>query len=429
MRVAKPNRSAGWQLTAYLLLRPLLQPLMRGALKRRVRRGKDDPQRSPEKRGITASPRPDGTLVWVHAVGLGEVLALRPLLEAMAQQAPQVSFLITSTARSSGQVIGDNLPPNSRHQFLPLDGPLFVRRFLDHWQPDLAIWSEQDLWPGAIYDTAKRGIPMAYINARLTERSFKRRVRFGGLYKDIFRRFELICAQDMETVRFLGALGADAPRLTMSLKPAAQPLHVDANALGHVQKALAGRRVWVAASTHQGDEAIVLAAHAIVRKVAPETLLILVPRVPDRAEDVCTEIAAHGLTGLRRSAGGLPQPDHDVWLGDGFGELGLWYRLADVAFVGGSFSGVGGHNPWEPVCLGVPVLYGSDVQNFRRDYADLTAAGLAQQVAHAPQSLAQAVMQSWDAENGADVQALVAKARKAIFPLARDLLALIKPRP
>lgn len=422
----------GFQMRAYLALRPLLQPLMRWVVKRRVREGKDDPARSVEKLGTATQPRPEGRLVWVHAVGLGEVLALRPLLVQMQAQTPDISFLITSTARSSAKVLHANLPPRSLHQFLPLDGPDYMRKFLDHWQPDLSIWSEQDLWPGAIEDTYNRGIPLAYINARLNAASTKRRAKLAGLHADMLSRFSFVAAQNNQTQTNLRTLGAQEPQLFKSLKPAAAPLDVDAKALAHFEKITAGRKIWVAASTHPADEDVVIETQKILTAQDPDHLLILVPRVPDRAPQITTALHQADLDFAQRSTGQDPTPQTSVFLADSFGELGLWYRLSQIAFVGASFAEIGGHNPWEPACLGLPVLYGPNVQNFASDYADLTEAGAAQLIStqdNPAQKLSEAVTNSAPAETRAKVAQLILEARAAIAPLATALLLLLKPLP
>lgn len=422
----------GLQMRAYLALRPLLQPLMRRLVKRRVRIGKDDPARSVEKLGIATQPRPDGRLVWVHAVGLGEVLALRPLLAQMQAEAPDISFLITSTARSSAKVLDANLPPRSQHQFLPLDGPDFMRKFLDHWRPDLSIWSEQDLWPGAIEDTYRRGIPLAYINARMNAASTKRRAKLAGLHADMLNRFAFVAAQNGETQSNLRALGAHDPQRFKSLKPAAAPLDVDTKALAHFQSLTTARKIWVAASTHAADEEVVIAAQKILATQDPTRLLILVPRVPDRAPQIATALRQANLSFAQRSTGQDPAPQTSVLLADSFGELGLWYRLSQIAFVGASFAEVGGHNPWEPACLGLPVLYGPNVQNFANDYTELTEAGVAQPISLHPdatQNLADAVTDGARAETQTKAAQLISEARAAIAPLATALLLLLKPQP
>ncbi|WP_422050896.1 3-deoxy-D-manno-octulosonic acid transferase [Shimia sp.] len=425
----------GWQLRSYLALRPLLQPLMRRVVAKRVAKGKDDPARSPEKLGQSSVPRPEGIVIWLHAVGLGEVLALRPLLKEMARQAPNVSFLVTSTARSSGQVMGANLPANAIHQFLPLDGPRFVAAFLDHWQPDLSIWSEQDLWPGAICDTARRGIPLAYINARITEAGHKSRARFRSAFGDLMRLFDLVAGQDADSVARLRDLGAQAPRQMGSLKPAADPLLVDAAALSAVKAQTEGRTVWVAASTHKEDEALVIAAHQDLLRAEPSALLILAPRVPDRRAEIGDALANAGLSYELRSTGAAPSAEHQVYMADTFGELGLWYRLADIAFVGGSAGDVGGHNPWEAIGQGCAVLHGANTSNFRQDYADLAQVGLATEcagadaAAHIADVLANVDKAGDAAQVRQKAEALVVRAREGLTPLARDLLALLRAAP
>lgn len=412
----------------YGAARRVLQPVMRAVLKRRIRQGKDDPARAGEKLGQPTVPRPDGPIVWVHAVGLGEVLALRPLIDALQVARPGLTVLVTSTARSSAQVIGRNLPPGALHQMLPLDGPDFMRRFLDYWQPALSVWSEQDLWPGAISDTAARGIPLAYVNARMNAASLASRARLAGLYRDMLRRFDLVCAQDAESAAHLRLLGADAVAEMRSLKPAAPPLRVDESELERLRHELAGRRVWVAASTHAADEGVVIAAQQRLWAVDPAWLLILTPRLPTRADKIAAALEAAGLGFVQRSRGGAIGPETAVLLADSFGELGLWYRLAESAFVGGSLGGAGGHNPWEAICLGVPVISGPDTANFRADYAELAALGLARQIPSggaAAQQLADQVARSAGQGGGEGVRALVQSARLEVDGLAQKLVQLM----
>lgn len=213
--------SAG--LRAYLLAARALPLLAPWALRRRLARGKEDPARWREKLGEPSLPRPEGPLVWLHAVGLGEVLALRGLIAEMGRQAPGAEFLVTSTARSSAQVLAANLPARCRHQFLPLDAPGYVARFLDHWRPCLSVWAEQEIWPGAVAAADARGIPLALINARITEASHARRIRARGIHADLLARFAVVSAQDTATAARLANLGARDVRVGGSLKPAAPP--------------------------------------------------------------------------------------------------------------------------------------------------------------------------------------------------------------
>lgn len=400
---------------------PLVAPAL---LRRRLGRGKEDPDRWEEKLGHPGLPRPEGRLVWLHAVGLGEVLALRGLIEAMARQDAGLSFLVTSTARSSAKVAGANLPARTVHQFLPLDAPRYLARFLDHWRPDLAVWSEQDIWPGAVAATHSRGIPLAFVNARITAASAERRAFARALYRDTLSRFTLIAAQEDGSAARLAALGARAVRVTGSLKSAAPPLSADPDGLAHLRSVLGARRPWVAASTHPGDEGEAIAA-ALDPRADPQDLLILVPRDPARADAIAARLETSGLRFVRRSDGGVPAPDTHVWLADTYGELGLWYRLADRALIGGGFDAIGGHNPWEAACLDTAILHGPDVANFAADYAALHAAEAAREVG--PGGLAEALRASDLPAMAARARALVDGARGALDPLAADLVALMDP--
>ena len=392
-------------LAGYLALTAALAPLGARHLRRRLAKGKEDPARWREKLGEAGAARPDGPLVWMHAVGLGEVLALRGLIGAMAAVRGDLSFLVTSSALTSARAFAGQMPPRTQHQFLPLDLPAPVARFLTHWRPDLSVWAEQDLWPRAVVATAARGVPLALVNARMNDQAFARRRRAAGMYRDLFRRFALIAAQDDGTAVHLRALGAGAVAVTGTLKAAAPPLAVNEIELARLRGVLAGRRVWLAASSHPGDEAVALAAHAWVMERDPGAVLILAPRDPGRA------IAA--APGARRSAGEVPGPG--VYLADTIGEMGLWYRLAPVALVGGGF-GIGGHNPWEAARLGCAVLHGPGVANFTQDYKDLHAKAAAREVT-GPQDLLAAL-------DDPDLPAMATRGQALALSRAGDLAGL-----
>ena len=345
---------------------PLVAPAL---LRRRLARGKEDGDRWREKLGHPTAPRPDGTLVWLHAVGLGEVMALRGLIAAMATARPDWSFLVTSTARSSAGVLAHNLPPRTRHQFLPLDAPRYLARFLDHWRPDLSVWAEQDIWPGAVVASARRGIPLALVNARMDAGGLARRRRVRGLYADLLGRFALIEAQDAATATHLSRLGGADVAIGTLLKAGNAPLAADPADLARLRSALGDRAVWLLASSHPADEATALAAQAGCPR-----RLIVVPRDADRGVEIAGAARAAGLTAGLASRGDVPGAA-EVFVDDAYGRLGLWYRIADIALIGGSFGGVGGHNPWEAAVLGCAVLHGPDVGNFAADYVRLDAAG------------------------------------------------------
>jgi len=364
-------------LRAYLGVVRMLGPLLPGYLRRRLKRGKEDPARWREKLGVAGLPRPEGPLIWLHAVGLGEVMALRGLIAALGRARPDVSFLVTSSARSSAQAFAANTPARTQHQFLPLDAPGPIAAFLDHWRPDLSIWAEQDLWPGAVVATGARGIPMALINARMNARAYAARFRYRSLYRDLYARFAHISAQDAATAGHLEALGAVHVGIIGSLKAGAGPLADQPGDRAALAVVFAGRKLWCAASSHQGDEVVAMAAQAQLFVQDPAWLLIIAPRDPLRRGDIVAGCAGAGLGVAVRSTGGQPTTDDAVYLADSFGEMGLWYRLCRVALIGGGLGATGGHNPWEAAHLGCAILHGPNVSNFAADYAQFEGAGAA----------------------------------------------------
>jgi 3-deoxy-D-manno-octulosonic-acid transferase len=403
-------------LRAALALRTVAAPFGLTILRRRLARGKEDPARWREKLGEATQARPEGPLVWLHAVGLGEVLALRGLIAAMAARRADLSFLVTSTALTSARAFAGQSPPRTVHQFLPLDLPGPARRFLDHWRPALSVWAEQDLWPGLVADTARRNIPLALVNARMDARAFAARSRARGLYRDLYARFSLIAAQDKATAGHLAALGADGVAVTGSLKPGAGALDCDRAELARLAPLMSGRAPWLAASTHAADEAVALAAAAAL----PQRLLVLAPRDPSRGAAIAAEAAARGLAATRRSAG--QGPDAAVWIVDTIGEMGLWYRLCPEALIGGR--AIGGHSPWEAASLGAAVLHGPDPANFAPDYVALHAAGAAREVADAA-ALVAALAEDHGAMAGRATD-LVTAARAGTERLADALLGLLR---
>ena len=419
--------SNAWPIVAYSVLTSALAPLARPVLRRRLAQGKEDPGRWQEKLGSASLSRPSGQLVWMHAVGVGELLALRGLVAEISALMPSAAFLLTSVSNASAVAIARNMPERSLHQFLPLDLPGPRQRFFDHWQPDLAVWAEQDLWPGIVAEAARRGIPQAFINVRMNSSAFGRRRLTRPLWRALYQGFELVAAQDDASAGHVESLGAPAPvRVTGSLKPLAPPLADDAVMRESFQRALAGRPVWVAASTHAADEAAVFAAQKAILAARPETLAIVAPRYPERGREVKQAALASGFRTVRRTDCACPDPETEVYVADTVGEMGIWYRIAEVALVGGTFAeSVQGHNPWEPARLGCAVLHGPHVANFTDDYAAL-ALGAGTQAVREAKELAAAVL----ADGFADMadRALDVADRQAdrVRALAADLTSFLK---
>lgn len=354
-------------------------PLARHWLRRRVASGKEDPARVAERTGIAVAPRPDGALLWVHGASMGELRSVLPLVRLIAAARPDVSFLITSGTRTSAEMIAQAPPPRSIHQYVPLDIPAWIERFLDHWQPDAVLWLESELWPNLIRLTRRRGIAMALVNGRLSDRSFARWRRMRHVVRPPLAAFAPCLAQsDADAARFR-ALGVDATCVG-NLKFDGAPAAADPAKLDELRAAIGTRPVWLAASTHPGEEDIAARAHRAVRARHREALLIVVPRHANRGTEIAERLAAQGFAFARRSLGDLPAPAHEIYIADTMGELGMLYRLAMVAFIGKSITSIGGQNPIEPARLEVATVFGPHMENFRDVAAALTAAGGAIQI-------------------------------------------------
>ncbi|MBC2836560.1 3-deoxy-D-manno-octulosonic acid transferase [Paragemmobacter straminiformis] len=386
-----PAPPASALLWAYLGLTALLAPLAPHLLRRRLAAGKEDPARWREKLGETALPRPEGPLVWVHAVSVGEGLSVLPLLSAICGKA---NVLLTCTTVTSARLMATRAPQGVIVQFLPLDFPRPVRRFLRHWRPDVAVMVESEFWPRLIRETHRRAIPLLLVNARISDASLARWSRLGGLASALLRRFSALTAPDPAAARKLLQLGADPVRLqvTGSLKRGADRIPVDAAELARCRQATGQRPLWLAASTHSGEEAAAAAAHRLVQQSLPDALLILAPRHPDRAAAIRADLEQSGFAVSQRSRGDLPQGD--IYLADTLGELGLWFDLCPLAFIGGSLEPVGGHNAYEPALHGAAILHGPHVENFADLYARLDIAGGAAHIT--TESLAPALVQLQD---------------------------------
>jgi len=358
----------------------------------RLADGKEEAARLDERRGIAGLPRPNGPLVWFHAASVGESLAILELLRRLGDERPGVRFLVTTGTVTSAHVMADRLPPGAMHQFVPLDALPFVRRFLDHWKPDLAIWTESEFWPALMVETHARNIPMLLVNARMSKASHDRWRFLKGMARSLLRRFDHALVQDDLTAGYLRRLGMPNWRMTVTgtLKEGAGALPASEQERGDLARHLAGRPLWVAASTHDGEEQKVLEAHRAALKVNPRLLLIIVPRHPERGDVLAQMLQADHWHFNRRTADELPEAEAQVYLADTMGELGLWYRLSPISFVGGSLEPIGGHNPFEPAALGSAILHGPYVTNFIDIYQRLTEAKAARLVT-SPDSLAVAV--------------------------------------
>jgi 3-deoxy-D-manno-octulosonic-acid transferase len=356
-------------LRMYRFLSAAAGPFTPILLARRLKRGKEHQQRLPERRGENRTARPEGPLVWLHGASVGELASVLPLIDRI--RARGISILVTTGTVTSGGLAEQRLPREVIHQFIPLDIPRFVRRFLDHWRPDLALFVESELWPNMMIESAARGIPMVLVNARLSENSFDRWRRLPDSIAALLQRVDLCLAGTSSDAARLSELGASNVVTTGNLKLDVPAPPADPVALATMQSAIIGRRLIAATSTHAGEEEVVLEAHARLRKNFPDLLTLIAPRHPERGPGVAQIAARAGLTAALRSRGELPNRTTQIYVADTVGELGLIYRLASAVFVGGSLVKHGGQNPIEPAKLRTAILHGPHVWNFAEVYSAL----------------------------------------------------------
>ncbi len=314
-----------------------------------------------------------------------------PVIDAIAADYPDVGLLLTTGTVTSARLARARLPKGALHQYVPIDHQDYVQRFLDHWRPDLAAFVESEIWPNLVLETKSRGVPMVLVNGRMSFSSFRRWRKRPGLSRPLFSAFSLVLAQNERLAQRFAVLGAPRARGVGNLKADAPPPPIDLAARKGLAAALAGRTVWLAASTHPGEDDMVALAHLAMKKTRPDLLTIIVPRHPDRGPHIARLLASAGadLKLALRSEGKLPEADTDIYVADTIGELGLFYNVVPVAFIGGSLVPHGGQNPVEAIKLGAAVLTGPHWRNFADAYDDLLRAGACLQVNDA-ESLAQA---------------------------------------
>lgn len=346
-------RGGGW----------LFSPFAGLLLDARTRRGKEDVARRGERLGRASRARPAGKLVWVHAASVGETMSVLPLIAKLTTDGANV--LLTTGTVTSAAMAATRLPAGAFHQFVPLDLAPFVRRFLDHWRPDAALFVESEIWPTTLSELDRRRIPRGLVNARLSERSMRRWRIAPRVARSIFARFALVAAQSEADATRFRALGVPVPAVAGNIKFDCAPLKADSIEEARLRELIGNRPVFTAASTHDGEEAIVAeAAHRLQAQI-PDLLTIIAPRHPARGAEIAAMLRAAGHRIAVRSAGDPLSPETTIYLADTLGELGLFYRLAQVSLVGGSLVPIGGHNPIEAAQLGTAIVHGPHVDNAR----------------------------------------------------------------
>lgn len=416
-------------LAAYLGATSILEGWVEKKLRTRLEAGKEDPDRFEERLGSPGVARPEGPLAWFHAASVGESLSILELLRSIRRDYPDINILVTTGTRTSAQLLSMRLPAGVIHQYVPVDTKSAVDGFMTHWHPDLAVWTESELWPRLMTEAARQGAEMVLVNGRMSAASAKRWRWLGGLAGKLLRNFDLVLVQDEAMAERFRSVGAARDRIvvTGSLKEGAVPLPHDEEERKALQAAVGRRPVWLGASTHAGEEAIVAEAHALVQKSEPDLLLILAPRHPERGEGLSQMLNAQGFSVARRSVGERIGPDTDVYLADTLGEMGLWYRIAPVSFVGGSLSkDIGGHNPFEPAALGSAILHGPDVSNFR-DIYDRLAQNKASLTVTDAESLADGLRTCLEPDRAAELAAHAWEVSSEGSGVTTEVLSLLEP--
>lgn len=370
------------KLSLYRMATTLGGPLIRLYLNKRLKRGKEDSDRFDERLGIASRPRPNGRLVWIHGASVGESLSVLSFIERVLKDYPGTSILVTTGTITSARLMAKRLPEGAFHQYVPVDRVGYVRRFLEHWKPDLAFWVESEFWPNLVIETRARAVPMVVLNGRMSQSSYEGWCKSRAMIERILSAFPLVLAQsDTDALRF-NDLGAKAVNVPGNLKYAANALPADVTELTQLKDTIGQRPIWLASSTHAGEEAIAGRVHKTLKGTVNNPLTIIVPRHPERGDEIATELTASGLSVCQRSKGEAILDQTDVYIADTLGELGLFYRLCPVVFIGKTLCGVGGQNPIEAAQLGCALIFGPDMSNFEDASALLSDAGGARWVAN-----------------------------------------------
>lgn len=361
----------GLALNAYQKLTALAPLAIPYFLSRRARRGKEDLGRQNERLGRPVIQRPDGKVLWFHAASVGEMNAILPFMHLLSDNRPDLNQLLTTGTVTSAQLAEKRMPEKTIHQYVPVDAPQYVRGFLDHWKPDLAFFTESEIWPNLLLKTGEAGVPLFLLNGTMSRKSFSRWKKRSNMARALFSQFRMILAQNRTMAKRFGKLGARNVQVVGNLKIDAPLLPVDGNILDTLKGEIGDRPLFLAASTHSGEDEVVAKSHKIIRDELSDFLTIIAPRHPERGEDIEEMLSGEGLNVARRSRGDIIKPETDVYLADTIGEMGVFYSLTSVAYMGGSLIAHGGQNPIEAIKLGAGVITGPHWHNFEDSYREL----------------------------------------------------------
>ena len=408
---------------SYRLITGIVAPLLPLWLYVRKLRGKEDAQRLRERFGYASKLRPKGTLVWLHAASVGESTSVLVLIEKIREKYPNIHLLLTTGTVTSAKLMQKRLPGDVIHQYVPIDTPAATRRFIYHWRPDIAFWVESELWPNLVMEANEAESFMGIINGRMSEKSFAGWQKRPGIIRPMMSAFNIVFAQTQGDGKRFATLGTKDVRCVGNLKYDAAYLPCNEEDLITLQQATAGRKLWLAASTHPGEEMLIAKAHELLRTDNPDVLIIIVPRHPQRG----MEIAANIPGALLRSQSKTITADTQIYIADTLGELGLFYRLCEIVFMGGSLVKHGGQNPLEPGRLSCAILTGPYTHNFAEIYEDMEKAGACARSQNAGMLAAQVNSLLNDASIRGHMQSTVKKWMEGKGGTADRLMEMLEP--
>ncbi len=349
----------------YNALITILYPLViRSYVNKRKQNGKEDVNRFNERVGRPKMPRPEGKLFWLHGASVGESVSMLPLINKILETYPDAHVMVTTGTVTSADVMQKRLPERAFHQFIPIDNPIFTTRFVKYWHPDVALWFESELWPAVLSSIKRKNIPLILINGRISNKTFKRWQQFDFICKELLNCFTFCLGQSDEDAYRLRVLGAKDAICLGNLKYAGLPLPIDEKSKKDLTKQFGKRPLWLASSTHDDEEVRIAKVHKRLKEKFPDLLTIIAPRHPNRGEDIVKEINKIGLNAALRSKQEKVTPETDIYVANTIGEMGLWYDLSKIVFIGGSLIPHGGQNFIEPSRVRDAVIVGPHMHNF-----------------------------------------------------------------
>ena len=347
------------------LVRILYPIAIRRYINKRKKIGKEDIKRFNERVGRPKMSRPQGRLIWLHGASVGESISMLPLINRLLELYPDVHVMVTTGTTTSAEVMAKRLPERAFHQYLPIDNPMFTTRFIRHWQPTIALWFESEFWPAMLSSIKRKNIPLILINGRISNKSFKRWQQFDFIIKELLACFTACLGQSEEDAYRLRVLGAKDAMCLGNLKYAGLPIPVDATKKEEIMRQIGNRPLWLASSTHNDEEFKIGRFLKELQQKHPNLLTMIAPRHPNRGKEIQEKLQQdYGLKVALRSAGEPIEPQTDVYVADTIGEMGIWYEISPIVFIGGSLIPHGGQNFMEPSRCRDAVIVGPHMHNF-----------------------------------------------------------------